>query len=290
MWLQWLLPHISSWDKCMDKFYIVTNLDKDPDLENTKKIQNYIAGRGKICRTQNDGPMEADTHCIIVLGGDGTLIHAARDYVNMDIPILGINLGTLGYLTSIEKDEMFEGLDCLIQDRYTVEPRMMLCGRVYKRNRLIKEDLALNDIIVTRSGFSRLVETRLYINDMEVDNYAGDGVIISTPTGSTGYNLSAGGPIVQPQSELMIITPICPHSLTARSIVVSADDKVRVEVGRRRKSLPEEALVTYDGQTVVELESSDCIEICRAAARVKLVKVNSRSFYEVLRSKIGVLM
>ena len=116
-------------------------------------------------------------------------------------------------------------------------------------------------------------------------NYAGDGIIVSTPTGSTGYNLSAGGPIVPPTTELMVITPICPHSLTARSIVVSAADRIRIEVGRRRKSLPEEALVTYDGQTVVKLQSGDRIEIERARSRVHLIQVASRTFYEVLREK-----
>lgn len=271
----------------MDRFYIVTNEEKDPNYENTRRIREYIEARGKHCRAACDGPVDADTQCIIVLGGDGTLIHAARDYVDAGIPLLGVNLGTLGYLTSLEKDEVYKGLDCLMAGQFTVEPRMMLYGSVYKHGQATISDLALNDIIVTRSGFSRLVETKLYINDMVVDNYAGDGVIVSTPTGSTGYNLSAGGPIVQPQSELMIITPICPHSLTARSIVVSANDTVRIEIGRRRKSQQEEALVTYDGQTVVDLESSDSIEIRRASAQVQLVKVSSRSFYEILRSKIG---
>lgn len=271
----------------MDKFYIVTNQDKDPDFIQTYKIRDYIISKGKICKTMKDGPVDWDTQCIIVLGGDGTLIGAARDYVDMQIPMLGVNLGTLGYLTSVEKEDVFEGIDCLIDGKFTIESRMMLEGKVVKHGQVEYTDVALNDIIVTRSGFSRLVETKLFINDMEVDTYAGDGVIISTPTGSTGYSLSAGGPVVIPQSSLMIITPICPHSLTARSIVVSACDRIRVEVGRRRKSQQEEALVTFDGQSAVELESEDSVEICQAPAMVKLVKVNSRSFYEILRTKIG---
>ncbi len=271
----------------MDKFYLVTNQDKDPDLFHTNKIRDYIISKGKICKTREEGPVEPDTQCIIILGGDGTLINAARDYVDMQIPMLGVNLGTLGYLTSIEKEDVFEGLDCLMKGKFTIESRMMLEGKVVKRGQVVHTDVALNDIIVTRSGFSRLVETKLFINDMEVDTYAGDGVIVSTPTGSTGYSLSAGGPVVIPQSSLMIITPICPHSLTARSIVVSASDRIRVEVGRRRKSQPEEALVTFDGRSAVELESEDTVEICQAPAMVRLVKVNSRSFYEILRTKIG---
>ena len=265
----------------MNTFYIVTNQDKDPDFMNTEKIREYIVSKGGFCKTPQEGPMEDNTDCIIVLGGDGTLIGAARDYVWANIPLLGVNLGTLGYLTSVEKEEVYKGIDCLMDGNYTVESRMILEGRVYKQGELADADVALNDIVVTRSGFSRLVETKLFINDAQVDNYAGDGVIVSTPTGSTGYNLSAGGPVVIPQSELMIITPICPHSLMARSIVVSADDKIRVEVGRRRKSQKEEALVTF------ELESEEYIEICKSNYKIQLIKVNSRSFYEILRNKMG---
>ncbi len=269
----------------MDKFYIITNQEKDPGYESTKKIQHYLKARGCRCLTPFDGTLPPDTQCIIVLGGDGTLIHAALDFVAYDIPILGINLGTLGFLTALEKDEVYEGLDKLMANCYTVEHRMMLSGSVIKQGEKVQQALSLNDIIVTRSGFSRLVETKLYINDVMAGNYAGDGIIVSTPTGSTGYNLSAGGPIVPPTTELMVITPICPHSLTARSIVVSAADRIRIEVGRRRKSLPEEALVTYDGQTVVKLQSGDRIEIERARSRVHLIQVASRTFYEVLREK-----
>ena len=270
----------------MDKFYIITNQEKDVNYENTNKIRAYLISRGRQCQTPLDGPIRPDTQCIIVLGGDGTLLHAALDYVGYDIPILGVNLGTLGFLTSLEKDEIFEGLDRLMANQYQVEHRMMLKGVVYKHGKQAMEALALNDIIVTRSGFSRLVETKLYINDILAGDYAGDGVIVSTPTGSTGYNLSAGGPVVLPETELMAITPICPHSLTARSIIVSPGDKIRIEVGRRRKSQPEEALVTYDGQTVVDLESGDVIHIERARPRIHLIKVTSRTFYEILREKI----
>lgn len=287
MWLLWWPGHTKCWDEIMDKFYIVTNEDKDPDWSNTIKIQNYLQSHGKVCVTQEEGGPPEGTDCLIVLGGDGTLIHAARDFVDTNIPILGVNLGTLGFLTALEKDEVFDGLDRLMRDEYSVERRMLLHGRVYKHGKLVESAPAFNDIIVTRSGFSRLVETKLYINDIMVDNYAGDGVIVSTPTGSTGYSLSAGGPVVLPETELMIITPICPHSLTARSIVVSAGDKVRIEIGHRHKTQKEEALVTFDGQTVVDLESSDSMEIERSRAQVRLVKVAPRSFYEILRTKIG---
>ncbi len=273
-------------NRAMDHFYIITNQEKDSDYENTIKIKKYLISRGCTCLTPFDGPLPEDTQCLIVLGGDGTLLHAALDFVEYNIPILGINLGTLGFLTALEKDEVWEGLDRLMADDYKIEHRMMLLGTVYKRGEKVREALALNDIIVTRSGFSRLVETKVFINGEMVDNYAGDGVIASTPTGSTGYNLSAGGPVVLPETELMVVTPICPHSLTARSMVVSPEDEIRIEVGRRRKTQPEEALVTYDGQTVVELESGDAIKIRRAPQQVHLLKVTPRTFYEILRMKM----
>ena len=150
-------------------------------------------------------------------------------------------------------DGIHDGIDALIDGKFTVQQRIMLLGQVYREGRRLQKSIAFNDVIVTRSGFSRLVELKIYVNDQLLDIYAADGVIVSTPTGSTGYNLSAGGPVVFPETEMMIITPICPQSLSARSVVVSAQAKIRIEIGRRRKTQKEEALVTYDGQTVWEL-------------------------------------
>ncbi len=141
-------------------------------------------------------------------------------------------------------------------------------------------------MIVTRSGFSRLVELKIFVNDQLLDIYAADGVIVSTLTGSTGYNLSAGGPVVFPETKMMIITPICPHSLSARSVVVSAGAQVRIEVGRRRKTQKEEALVTYDGHTVYELESGDTVEIVRADISVPIICMPQNSFCDTLSNKI----
>lgn len=269
----------------MDKFGIVTNTEKDSGLAVTKSITAYLEKKRKLWTTDWKKFKEADV--LLVLGGDGTFIQTARQYVSFHVPLLGINLGTLGFLTAVEKEDIYEALDCLMDNDYEIESRMMLTGQVYHGGQLIAEAGAVNDVIVNRSGFSRLVELKLYINDKLVDIYAADGVIISTPTGSTGYNLSAGGPIVYPKNEVMVVTPICPHSLTARSIVVSGDEKVTIEIGRRRKTQQEEALVTYDGQTVVRLESSDRVEIMRAKERVKLIQLKKRNFYEILRNKIG---
>jgi NAD+ kinase len=284
----------------MDKFLIVTNQDKDRDLRVTKEIKRYIESRGRVCHLAeplvgNDplqtgytdmSKLQADVDCVIVLGGDGTLIQTVRDFEGMNIPLVGVNLGTVGFLAAIDVDGLYDGLDALIDGKFTIQQRIMLQGRSYHDGKCVHESVAFNDAIVTRSGFSRLVELKIYVNDHLLDIYAADGVIVSTPTGSTGYNLSAGGPVVFPETEMMIITPICPHSLSARSVVVSAQARVRVEVGRRRKTQKEEALVTYDGQTVWELESSDVVEIVQSEVKVPIVNIRQKNFCDILRNKM----
>lgn len=284
----------------MDKFLIVTNQDKDKDLSVTKEIQRYILERGRECQLAEPlvgtNPVETgytdltklqeDIDCVIVLGGDGTFIQTVRDFAGLDIPMVGVNMGTVGFLTTIELDDLYSGLDALIDGDYTIQNRMLLRGTVYRDGRRLQKSIAFNDVIVTRSGFSRIVELKIYVNDQLVDIYAADGVIISTPSGSTGYNLSAGGPVVFPGTEMMIVTPICPHSLSARSVVVPAQAKIKVEVGRRRKTQKEEALVTYDGDTVWELESSDVVEIVQGSKKVPVVNIRQKSFCDILRTKM----
>ena len=269
----------------MDRFGIITNMDKDSGLKVTNAICDYLTAHHKTWTTDSASFHTADV--LLVLGGDGTFLQAARKYVGCGVPFLGINLGTLGFLTAVEKEDIFGALDCLMGDEYETEPRMLLSGSVCHHGRIIAEKIAVNDVVISRTGFSRLVELKLWINDSLVDIYAADGVIISTPTGSTGYNLSAGGPIVYPKNEVMVITPICPHSLTARSIVVSGDEKVTIEIGRRRKTQKEEAIVTYDGQTALRLESTDRVQIQRAALCVNIIQLKKSNFYEILRNKIG---
>ncbi len=284
----------------MDKFLIVTNQDKDKDLSVTKEIQRYIVSRGRECQLAEPivgtNPVETgytdmtrlqeNIDCVIVLGGDGTFIQTVRDFAGLDIPMVGVNMGTVGFLTTIELEDLHDGLDALMEGDYTIQNRMLLRGTVYRQNRRLQKSIAFNDVIVTRSGFSRLVELKIYVNNQLLDIYAADGVIISTPAGSTGYNLSAGGPVVFPETEMMIITPICPHSLSARSVVVSAQAKIKVEIGRRRKTQKEEALVTYDGDTVYDLESSDVVEIVRSSKMVPVVSVRQKSFCDILRNKM----
>ncbi len=285
----------------MKNIALLTNYSKDKDLFYTRMIAEYITKKGagywlpeRIGGDEDDdeehydlSSMPDDIDCVLALGGDGTLLKVAREMFEKRIPVLGINLGTLGFLTSAERGELPKCLDSLFDDSYSIEERMMLRGTVYHSNEKIMENVALNDIIVTRAGFSRLVEVKIYVNGELLSVYGADGVIISTPTGSTGYSLSAGGPIVFPKTDVMIISPICPHSLQARSIVVSGTDRIEIEIGKRRKTQKEEAMVTFDGRIAEELETGDRIEVYKAKETTQLVRLKGKSFYQALRNKIG---
>lgn len=284
----------------MDKFLIVTNRDKDRNLYMTHFIKDFLEKHGKTCHLAepiqgNDtldtgytdtSKLQEDVDCVLVLGGDGTLIQTVRDFVGLNIPMAGVNMGTKGFLAAIDKDELTSGLEALIQGKFDIQKRMLLKGRVYRGERQLQESIAFNDVIVTRSGYSRLVELKIYVNERLLDIYEADGMIVSTPTGSTGYNLSAGGPVVFPETQMMIITPICPHSLSSRSVVVPADAKVVIKIGKRRKTQKEEALVTYDGQTVWELETGDEVRIERSKVIAPIISIRHKNFCDILRNKM----
>lgn len=285
----------------MKKFALLTNYSKDKRLVYTRMIKTYIVENGGsywipryISEPDKDGDqrydfsdMPEDIECVLVLGGDGTLLQAARELLQRHIPLLGINLGTLGFLTSAEKSELPKCLDSVLDDSCSIDERMMLEGVAYHGSEKIQMNIALNDVIIARAGFSRLVELKIYVNGELLSIYNADGIIVSTPTGSTGYSLSAGGPIIFPQTDVIVITPICPHSLQARSLVVSGEDRIMIEIGRRRKTQKEEAMVTFDGRSAQELETGDRIEIYKAQETTQLIRLKGRSFYQVLQNKIG---
>ena len=285
----------------MKKFALLTNYSKDKRLVYTRMIKTYITENGGsywipryISEPDKDGDqrydfsdMPGDIECVLVLGGDGTLLQAARELLQRHIPLLGINLGTLGFLTSAEKSELPKCLDSVLDDSCSIYERMMLEGVAYHGSEKIQMNIALNDVIIARAGFSRLVELKIYVNGELLSIYNADGIIVSTPTGSTGYSLSAGGPIIFPQTNVIVITPICPHSLQARSLVVSGEDRIMIEIGRRRKTQKEEAMVTFDGRSAQELETGDRIEIYKAQETTQLIRLKGRSFYQVLQNKIG---
>jgi len=283
----------------VDRFLIITNKEKDADLNLTNQIADYIEKAGKTAIISSVSTMQADKllnneviDCAIVLGGDGTIIQTAYDLMTHDIPILGVNLGTLGFLAEIEKQNVNEALDRLFNGDYQIENRIMIEGEIVCRNQKLAKQTevnvfsALNDIVITRKGFSRIINLHIYVNDILVDKFKGDGVIISTPTGSTAYNLSAGGPIVTQNAAVMVITPICPHSLSPRSVVVSADDNIRIVVGKSKKTQEAEASVNFDGKNDIDLGTDDAVIIKKSRHSTKLVKLNHSGIYEILRSKL----
>lgn len=280
----------------MDSFCIIANRSKDRNLTITGQIEKYLQSRNRQCfiapektgdgYRYTDGSMiPAGTECAIVLGGDGTMIHAAHDLAGRNIPVLGINLGTFGFLAETETKEIERTLDCLMDNEYRLEKRMMLSSRI-TTNAGVLQSMALNDVVITRSGYSRLISTRVHVNGALVSEYYGDGVIISTPTGSTGYSLSAGGPVVTPEAELILITPICPHTLNDRCIIVAADDTVRIEVMESRKTRDEEAIATIDGAENTVLNVGDYVEVKKAVFSASLIRLKDGSFFELLHDKL----
>lgn len=267
----------------MNKFYVITNQTKDHKLETTHLIKKYIEEKGRECiLAGEETEVPEGTECVIVLGGDGTLIRAARELRKKRIPLIGINIGTLGYLTEAEIHNFKPALEQLMDGESIVEERMMLKGIFNEQI----QDIALNDIVITRRGSMRLICFDVYVNGEMLNSYQADGIIISTPTGSTGYNLSAGGPIVEPTASLFVITPICAHSLNTKSIVLSAEDEIMVEIGRSRDGNVEEASIVFDGDHSIDVHTGDRIVIRRAKDTTKLLKLSKVSFLENLRKKM----
>ncbi len=280
----------------MNKFFVITNANKDTDLKVTKRIKEYLEKQNAVCQvfmdnlSENDNnnklSIPKDTECILVLGGDGTMLQAARENLNTDIPMIGINMGTKGYLTEIEVNSLEEALDHLLKDEYHMESRMMLSGVIYKEGKKLQPMCALNEISITRKGSLAVIHYNVYVNGKLLKVYSGDGIMVSTPTGSTGYNLSAGGPIASPQSELMLLTPICPHTFNTRTVILSPFDVVEIEIAHGRDGQAQEVEVNFDGNYKEILYSNDKVTICKSEATTKIVKLSEASFLEVLHSKM----
>ncbi len=280
----------------MKNFFVITNVNKDVGLKVTQSIQSYLELKGAkcqifsdnlwVCEDENMLSIPKDTECILVLGGDGTMLQAARKNLNTDIPMIGINMGTKGYLTEIEVSGLYEALDCLLNNQYHVESRMMLSGVIYKAGQETQPMCALNEISITRKGSLAVIHYNVFVNGKLLKVYNGDGIMVSTPTGSTGYNLSAGGPIATPQAELMLLTPICPHTFNTRTVILSPYDVVEIEIAHGRDGQVQEVEVNFDGNYKEILYSNDRVVIKKSDATTKIVKLSEESFLEVLHSKM----
>ena len=219
---------------------------------------------------------------IIVVGGDGTILRVARDLACWDVPVLGINLGHKGFLAEIEVEQMERFLQYISNNQYSYQERMMMETRLMRGDQELGKYLALNDIVVSRGPFSRIIKVETYVNEDFMESYSGDGVIVSTPTGSTGYSLSAGGPIVNPTMNLFVITPICPHSLYNRSVIINGADTMKLRVDSRLVQV----VLTVDGQVRFALEDEDKIIVKKSEQKIKMVCFHDYSFYRMLHQKL----
>ena len=278
----------------MEKFCIVYNRSKEGTVEVAQHIKQYLEKRGKTCvlakEKKEEDPLllrrlhlsviPEDTDLVIVLGGDGTMLQAARSIAYMDIPLVGINLGTMGYLTEVDVADIDNALDRILAGEYEIEDRMMLRGELEG-----KKDYALNDIIVTRYQDIATIGYNIYVNDQFLYSYYADGLIVSTPTGSTGYNMSAGGPIIEPLANMILITPVCPHTLNSRSLVFSPETRIVVELLKGRDGSDKQAISSFDGSGTILMNSGDRIEIKKSKKTTKILRLNKVSFLDIISKK-----
>ena len=229
--------------------------------------------------------LAAGVDVVLVLGGDGTLLSMADciGEAGSAIPILGVNFGSLGFLTEITLPELYPSLEAALDGRAHIENRMMLRSTTIRDGKTFAQLIALNDAVITKTARSRLIDLSVSVGDEFVTRVKADGLIIATPTGSTAYNLSAGGPIVHPSVDALVLTPIAPHTLTNRPIVIPANSAVRVQPNMQDR---DEVFVTFDGQAGFELQAGDEVTVRRAETPLRLIRPSTRSYFEVLRTKL----
>ena len=263
---------------------IITNTQKDAGLAFTRTVAEYLSKKGcRVLLPESAGEViYRAAEALVVLGGDGTILQAARYAAVHDTPLLGINLGTLGYLTAVERQEAFPALDLLLAGGCKRESRMMLEAAVHDGGDG-EPLLALNDVCVYRGQFSKLIEITLFVNGARLDTFRADGVLIATPTGATAYNLAAGGPILKPDSEMIAITAICPHTLYTRPWVLPAADEITVQLS----GCQEESLLVVDGQNRGSLAEGSRVTVRRSAYHATILKVKDLDFFSILRQKMA---
>jgi len=273
----------------MKSFYIVGNSDKSGVEKVAESIMKRIKSKGAEA-ILNLGYLEiskipGNIDCIITLGGDGTLIRVARDTSYLNIPLIGVNLGHLGYLTSLGSEGGIEDMvDKLLADEYSIENRMMIDAYVKRSGAASKVHQALNEVVIAGNTCSKFIRCRVYVNKELLNEYCADGIIVATPTGSTAYNLSAGGPIVEPGARMFIITAICPHALNQRSIVLAPESNIEIEITKENK---QEVFAVFDGDIQKGLGYKSRLIIKESDTRTKLIKLKGGTFLDNLRTKMS---
>jgi NAD+ kinase len=278
------------------KVGIVANIEKVKIAQYTRSLKEWleekavevflsaeIAGKMGVLNGLKWDELARKSELLIVLGGDGTMLRTARYVAKYNLPILGINMGSFGYLTEVNLNEMHSTLELILSGKFTVEKRMMLAVVIKHGKTITNVGDVLNDVVINRGNLSRINELETGVNGEYLTTYKGDGLIISTPTGSTAYSLSAGGPIVFPGKDLIIINPICPHTLTNRPIIFPADSNLSITLSSKGKG----ATLTLDGQESYRIKSGDVVTIKKSKYVTILVLSPLRSYWEILRSKLG---
>lgn len=267
----------------MKMFVIFTNYEKSE----SKKIEELVK---KVCQKRDVQVLSVENvtdtdnaELVISIGGDGTFLEASRFAVQKNLPIVGINLGTLGVLTLIEKENIEQSLDLIINDNYSIQERALLDLKVYKSSGVTEFNFAINDIVISRGPLSRILHLGIYCDDVFTYSFPGDGIIIASPTGSTGYSLSAGGPIVDPDANVLTLTPICPHMFHSKPFITSGNKNVKIEVDKR---YTDNASISVDGKHLYSLTSGDHIHIQSSDNKLKMIVFEQYNFYDVLKTKL----
>lgn len=272
-------------------FGVISNKSKDPDRKLLDFIcEKIISKNGHITfaiemdkHDDLNGVLLSDSDLLISMGGDGTFLNVARQTAEFNIPIMGVNTGSLGFLSAIDIKEIDSAMDMVLKKEYSLDERMMVKAEIIRNDKKSDYFHALNDIVIARGLLSRIVNLKVFIDGAFVDNFPGDGVIVSTPTGSTGYSLSAGGPVVDHGLDLMVITPICPHIMHAKSFISGPDSIIKIDViGKGEFS----CILTADGQLGHELSGGDTINITKSELSVKVIKFTGTALFSTLRNKI----
>ena len=277
----------------MKRIAVIPNQSKDIDLKITRFLIECLSEKAEIYMDKIYEKMSGEVKytediytfadAVIILGGDGTILQAAEPCARLNIPIMGINLGKIGFMTEIEVEDIEKSVQRLLKDDYEIEKRMMMKVDIIKKDGTTSSYYALNDAVISKPD-AQMISLELYREDEKINEYIADGVIVSTPTGSTGYSLSAGGPVADPAMEMFISTPICAHMLSSRTAILPANKKISVrltEVGNKS------AVVTIDGQIKDNISCGEHIEVRRWEEKVRLIKMGNQSFYDILTKKLS---
>lgn len=284
----------------MKNIGIVSNNEKQEAIEISREIYDYLVKKGNtVLLIETDKMPEnyclpsvseeefsAKNDLIIAVGGDGTFLRASKYSFKREIPILGINVGSLGFLNVVDVRNMYSAIDKVLRGRYEIEKRMLLEGKFFKKDKLLENIelpyLALNEFAITRSMLGKIIKFEIIVNGVSIKNFAADGIIISTPTGSTAYSLSAGGPIVEPKSEIIIITPVCPHTLLSRSVIISPDNMIEIIINSRN----DKDSVSVDGKTMpVSIRPDYIFKIKKSKLKLNLITFSKDIFFKVFKEK-----